>query len=343
MNTTTSPQHPIGSGFTAVSTVDDVIAGIDLRGKNVVITGGHVGLGLVTTRALSGAGATVTVASRSPERARAALTGVERVDVEQLDLADPDSVDGFVARYLARGRPLDILINNAGIMGGPLAHDVRGFESHLATNHLGSFQLTTGLLPALRAAGAAGGARVVTLTSGAHRLSDIRWDDPNFHETPYDWHLAYGQSKTANVLFTVELDRRHAAEGIRAYVLHPGIIIGTSLGPARAAGETASTPEALLREQGLIDDEGNPVIDPERGLKTPEQGASTTVFAATSPLLAGIGGVYLKDNDISEVDPTPQTLEFDGPPSTDVAPHAIDAASARRLWTLSEELLAGSR
>ncbi|PSL06090.1 NADP-dependent 3-hydroxy acid dehydrogenase YdfG [Haloactinopolyspora alba] len=331
-------QQPIGTGFTAASTVDDVLEGLDLSGTNVVITGGHVGLGLEMTRALSGAGAAVTIGARNPDRAAVAVEGIERVEVERLDLIDPASVDEFVARYLETERRLHVLINNAGVMGGPLVRDARGYESHLATNHLGHFQLTNGLLAALRAAH---GARVVTMTSGAHRLADIRWDDPNFTTTDYDGHVAYGQSKTANVLFAVELDRRCSGDGIRGYVVHPGIIMGTNLGPARGAGEAPelSLPEEVLRDSGIIDEAGNPVIAPEHGLKTPAQGASTAVFAATSPLLAGIGGVYLKDNDISPVDPTPPTAEFDGPPPTDVAPHAIDPDSARRLWDLSEQLL----
>lgn len=339
MTYTTSKQQPIGTGFTAASTVDDVLAGIDLTGTNVVITGGHVGLGREITRILSQAGASITIAARNPDRAAVTVKDIERVEIHRLDLVDPASIEAFVAHYLESGRPLHILINNAGIMGGPLVRDARGYEYHFAANHLGHFQLTTGLLPVLHAAH---GARVVTMTSGAHRLSDIHWHDPNFERTEYDWHLAYGQSKTANVLFTVELDRRWSGDHIRGYVVHPGIIVTTNLGPARGPGETPALPEgwlAMLREQGLFDDAGNPIIAPEQGLKTPAQGASTAVFAATNPLLADIGGIYLKDNDISPVDGTPQTIEFDGPPPTDVAPHAIDPDSARRLWNLSERLL----
>lgn len=341
MTYTTSTQHPIGTGFTAASTVDDVLTGIDLTGRNVVITGGHTGLGREMTRALSQAGAAVTVAARNPARAAAAVEDIPGVRTHRLDLVDPDSIDAFVDHYLDSGRPLHILINNAGIMGGPLVRDARGYEYHLAANHLGHFQLTTGLLPALRAAG---GARVVTMTSGAHRLVDIRWHDPNFHSVTYDGHLAYGQSKTANVLFTVELDRRFSADGIRGYAVHPGIVVDTNLGPARDAGQDPQFSEEwlrMLRSQGLLDEKGDPVIAPERGLKTPAQGASTAVFAATSPQLAHIGGVYLRDNDVARVDDTPTTTEFDGPPSTDVAPHAIDPVSATRLWTLSERLLRG--
>lgn len=333
----TQKQRPVGSGFTAASTADEVLKGIDLSGTNVVVTGGHVGLGLETTRALSKAGASVTVGSRNPDRAAPALARIERVEVGQLDLLDPTSIDAFAARYLDSGRPLHILINNAGIMGGPLFRDARGYESQFATNHLGHFQLTLGLLPALCAAR---GARVVNVTSGGHRLSDIRWDDPHF-TTGYEPMLGYGQSKTANVLFAVELDRRWAVDGIRGYAVHPGVILGTDLGPSRPEDGHAVTDDQR-RAMGLIDDSGRPIIDPDRGTKTPQQGAGTSVFAATSPLLADIGGVYLKDNDISPLDtPRPFNFGVDQDIPSDVVPHAVDPESARRLWELSDRLLRG--
>lgn len=171
MTNTTHQQHPLGSGFTAASTADEVVAGIDLTGRHVVVTGGHVGLGLETTRTLSRAGATVTVGARQPDRAASALADLDRVTVERLDLLDPSSIDDFVARYAASGQPLHVLVNNAGIMGGDLTRDARGYEAQFATNHLGHFQLTNGLLLALRAAD---GARVVTVSSWGHHLSDIR-------------------------------------------------------------------------------------------------------------------------------------------------------------------------
>ncbi|MGA5464420.1 SDR family NAD(P)-dependent oxidoreductase [Mycobacterium sp. NPDC050041] len=323
-------QHPLGSGFTAASTADDVLAGIDLAGVNIVITGGHVGLGLEATRALSRAGATITVGARSPERAATSLAGLERVDVAPLDLLDPPSIDAFAAAYVNSGRSLHVLINCAGIMGGDLVRDARGYEAQFATNHLGHFQLTLGLLPALRAAH---GARVVNVSSGGHMLSDIRWDDPHF-TTGYDGMLGYGQSKTANVLFAVELDRRWAAEGIRGYALHPGIAFGTNLGPSITTEE--------LQAMGVLDDSGQPIIDPDRELKTPQQGASTIVFAATSPLLDGVGGVYLKDNDVAPLTETRIDDAWGKEPliMPGVASHAVDPESAQRLWTLSEELIA---
>jgi NAD(P)-dependent dehydrogenase (short-subunit alcohol dehydrogenase family) len=324
----THKQHPIGTGFTAASTVDDVLAGIDLTGKNVVITGGHSGLGLVATRALAKAGASVTVGSRDPDRAAAAVAGIERVEVGRLDLLDPASIDAFATRYTDSGRPLHILINNAGYPApAEVVRDARGYEAQFAANHLGHFQLTLALLPALRAAH---GARVVNTTSGAQRMSDILWDDPHFTAGGYQPGLAYAQSKTANVLFAVELDRRWAADGIRGYAAHPGVVAATAFNSSVGAD--------TQRAMGLIDESGRAIIDPEHGKKTLQQGASTIVFAATSPLLAEIGGVYLNNNDVSQ-------LNDDQPPVTaqeipaDVVSHSIDPRSAERLWELSEQLL----
>lgn len=327
----TNKQHPIGSGFTAANTATDVLAGIDLTGRNAIVTAGHVGLGLETTRALSHAGANVVVASRNPDTAAAAVAGIDRVRVAQLDLMDPASIERFVAGY--GDSALHMLINNAGIMGGDLVRDARGYEAQFATNHLGHFQLTNGLLPALRAAG---GARVVEVSSWGHHLSDIRWEDPHF-DTEYDGMAAYGQSKTANVLFAVELDRRWSGDGIRGYALHPGGIVSTNLGVAFSIED--------WKTMGLIDDDGQPIIDPERDMKTPQQGASTQVFAATSPLLADIGGVYLADNDVSplEADATPVSVDIaDGPLQTTpgVTGYAVNPESAQRLWELSEKLTA---
>ena len=321
-------QHPLGSGFIAAATAEDVLAGIDLTGRNVIVTGGHAGIGLAGTRALTGAGASVTTASRDPDRAARALAGTARAEAARLDLLDPASIDAFAARWVATGRPLHVLINSAGVPApGERTVDARGYETQFATNHLGHFQLTLGLLPALRAAH---GARVVNVTSGAHRLSDIHWDDPHL-TADYDPTVGYAQSKTANVLFAVELDRRWAADGIRGYAAHPGIVVGTSLNGA--AGEEG------LRAMGLIDESGRPIIDPERERKTPQQGAATVVFAATSPLLADVGGVYLRNSDVSELDDEPRPFDPDHPASAAMS-HALDPTSARRLWDLSEALLA---
>lgn len=328
-------QRPIGSGFTAASTADEVLKGIDLTGKNAIITGGHSGIGLEMTRSMSKAGAFITVAVRDPQQAEDKVAGVDNVELSQLDLINPTSIVAFVERYLKKGRPLHILLNNAGVMGGPLVYDKRGYESHFAINHLGHFQLTLGLLPALQEAR---GARIVNTTSGAFRVTDIRWDDVHFRSGGYNPHFGYGQSKTANVLFAVELDKRWAQYDIRAYAAHPGVIVRTNLGPARPVGEVPKSmfSKEELMEMGLVDEEGNPIINPEAGTKTAQQGASTIVFAATNPLLADIGGVCLKDNDISPLD---RVTPIRPGLITDVVPHAIDPNSAKRLWELSESLL----
>lgn len=325
-NTQINRQQPIGTGFTAASTAAEVLKDTDLNGVTAIITGGHSGIGLETTRALAGAGASVLVGVRQPHRAAAALSGVDHVEIDALDLASPASIDAFAARFLAAGRALHILINNAGIMAGPLTRDRRGYEQQFATNHLGHFLLTQALLPALRNAD---GARVVAVSSRGHRRSDICWDDLHF-ERGYDPMVAYGQSKTANALFAVELDRRWAPDGIRGYALHPGSIVGTNLAPSMTQDD--------LRMSGLVDQTGRPVIDPERDMKSAEQGAATSVFAATSPLLADIGGVYLQNCDIAPFEPSNTPIETDGP-AAGVMRYAVDPDSAQRLWRLSEELV----
>ncbi|MEZ0447207.1 SDR family NAD(P)-dependent oxidoreductase [Cellulomonas sp. ICMP 17802] len=319
-------QIPLHTPFTASSTAADVLHDVDLTGKNVIVTGGHGRLGSEVTRALSSAGASVTVAARDPERAALALAHVDSITIEALDLTDPASIDAFVARWLGTGRALHVLVNNAAVMFGPeLQLDSRGHELAFSTAHLGHFRLTRGLLPALRAAH---GARVVNVTSGAARFGQIRWDDLDF-ATGYDPAAAYGQSKRANVLFTVELDRRYADEGIRSFATHPGVIIGPGPhSPQRAAA---------FRAQGLVDEDGNTIIDPEGGKKTTEQGAANLVFGAASPLLEGIGGVYLKDNDVAELDDSDYPLNAESIPSM-ASSAMLDADDARRLWEVSERL-----
>ncbi|OMH33108.1 SDR family NAD(P)-dependent oxidoreductase [Tersicoccus sp. Bi-70] len=327
----TSPQAPLPTPFTAASTAADVLAGVDLTGQEAIVTGGHSRLGREVTRALAAAGASVTVASRDTERAAAVVGGIDGVRVEQLDLTDPVSIDAFGDRWNGSGRPLPMLVNNAAVLFQPeLRLDARGHELAFSTSHLGHFRLTRALLPSLRAAGAAGGARVLTVTSGAARFGRIRWDDVDF-ASGYDPGAAYGQSKRANTLFTVELDRRHADEGIRALAAHPGVVIGP--GPHRADRVES------YRAQGLVDEQGATVIDPAAGKKTVEQGASTLVLGAASPLLDGIGGVYLKDNDVAVLDDADRPLTADSIPA-DANSAMLDPDDARRLWDLSERLLA---
>jgi NAD(P)-dependent dehydrogenase (short-subunit alcohol dehydrogenase family) len=304
-------QRPLGSGFGAGTTAREVLGDRRLDGWNVVITGGYAGVGLETTRALAGAGAHVIVPARTPDKARAALGGIAGVELEQLDLADPASIDAFAARLVASGRPLHALVNNAGIMAAPLSRDARGIESHLATNHLCHFQLTVRLWPALLAARKA---RVVSLSSRGHRRAGFDFDDPSFERRPYDKWIAYGQSKTANVLFAVALDRRGAPHGLRAFAVHPGAIVTDLM---RFMSEEEG-------EQALV------AAKQAGGMKNAEQGAATSVWCATSAQLEGLGGVYCEDVDVAEA------VGADAEGASGVRPWAIDPAAAERLWETSE-------
>ncbi|MEU0409677.1 SDR family NAD(P)-dependent oxidoreductase [Streptomyces griseorubiginosus] len=308
-------QHKIGSGFGAHSTADDVLAGVDLSGKLAIVTGGYSGLGLETTKALTKAGARVVVPARRPDTAKEALAGLDGVELDELDLGDLDSVRGFAERFLASGRTVDLVIDNAGIMACPETRVGPGWEAQFATNHLGHFALINRLWPAIEP----GGARVVSVSSRAHHFSGIRWDDVHW-QSGYDKWQAYGQAKTANVLFAVHLDKLGADRGVRAFSLHPGGIL-TPL--------QRHLPKAEMVERGWIDEQGN-VLNPS-GFKSPEQGAATQVWAATSPQLAGMGGVYLEDCDIAEP-------AVDGDQSSGVRAWATDPEQAARLWTLSAEL-----
>ncbi|GAA2253557.1 SDR family NAD(P)-dependent oxidoreductase [Streptomyces atrovirens] len=315
MNDTSSAQHPIGSGFGARSTADDVLEGVDLTGRLALVTGGYSGLGLETTRALVKAGARVVVPARRPGSAREALDGLERVEVSELDLGDLESVRAFADRFLASGRTLDIVIGSAGIMACPQTRVGPGWEAQFATNHLGHFALVNRLWPAVEP----GGARVVSVSSRGHHASGIRWDDVHW-ERGYDKWEAYGQAKTANVLFAVHLDRLAQGRGVRAFSLHPGGIL-TPL--------QRHLPRQEMVDRGWIDEQGDP-LNPE-GFKTPQQGAATQVWAATSARLDGMGGLYLEDCDVA------------GPARSDdartgVKDWAVDPEQAARLWELSARL-----
>ncbi|MEU9355436.1 SDR family NAD(P)-dependent oxidoreductase [Streptomyces griseoloalbus] len=315
MSNSSTPQHRIGSGFGARSTADDVLHGIDLTGRVALVTGGYSGLGLETTRALVKAGAQVVVPARRPDSAREALDGLPRVEVSALDLGDLGSVRAFADGFLASGRTLDIVIGNAGVMACPETRVGPGWEAQFATNHLGHFALVNRLWPAIEP----GGARVVSVSSRGHHASGIRWDDIHW-ERGYDKWEAYGQAKTANVLFAVHLDRLARDRGVRAFSLHPGGIL-TPL--------QRHLPRQEMVDRGWIDEQGAP-LNPE-GFKTPQQGAATQVWAATSPRLDGMGGVYLEDCDIAE--PAP-----DGDERTGVKDWAVDPGQAARLWELSARL-----
>ncbi|MGW2744030.1 oxidoreductase [Streptomyces sp. NPDC001450] len=326
----TTPQQPLHSGFGAASTAEEVIRGIDLTGKVAIVTGGYSGIGLETSRVLRAAGAEVVVPARDPKRARAALKEVDGVEVEPMDLMDPASVDVFAKTFLASGRPVHILVNGAGIMATPLTRDARGYEAQFATNHLGHFRLVARLWPALVAAR---GARVVSVSSRGIRFSPVVFEDLHFEHRPYEPFLAYGQSKSANALLAVELDRRGRAEGVRAFSVHPGMIVDTGLAKHLS--------EETLRAAGALDDEGRPVRDPARQMKTAEQGAATGVWCATSPQLAGLGGVYCENCDISPlVTAGDEAAWYAGGELPGVLPYAVDPQAAARLWEVSEQLTA---
>ena len=328
----TTLQHPINSGFGPAATAADVAHGIDLHGKVAIVTGGYGGLGLETARVLHAAGAHVLVPARDVDRARRALAGLDGIDIAPLDLMDPASIDAFARAFVARGQPLHLLVNSAGIMASPLLRDKRGVESQFGTNHLGHFQLAAGLWPALRLAG---GARVVAVSSWGHRQSPVHFDDIHFERREYDRWLAYGQSKTANVLFAVALDARGRDDGVRAFALHPGTIVETNL--------KKYVSEADLFNAGVIDADGRAILDPARSRKTVQQGASTSVWCATSARLDGLGGLYCQDNDVAPLVADGQMANpAVGSAPQGVMPYAVDPEAAERLWRLSEQL-SGSR
>jgi NAD(P)-dependent dehydrogenase (short-subunit alcohol dehydrogenase family) len=304
----------ITTPFGATSTAAEVVAGVDLTGRRAVVTGGASGIGIETARALAGAGAEVTLAVRDTgagDRTAAdliATTGNKQVHVAPLDLADRASIAAFGAGW---NGPLHLLINNAGVMASPLMRTPNGWEMQFATNHLGHFALATGLHDALREAG---GARVVAVSSAAHLRSAVIFDDIMFERREYEPWSAYGQSKTANVLFAVEATRRWAGDGILVNAIHPGGI-RTNL-------------QRYITEQEL---ERMRAGSAATNWKTPEQGASTSVLVATSPLLDGVGGRDIED--CNQALPNPPGAR------TGYAPYAVDPAAAEQLWTVSEQFL----
>jgi NAD(P)-dependent dehydrogenase (short-subunit alcohol dehydrogenase family) len=306
----------ITTPFGFASTAAEVLDGVDLTGRRAVVTGGASGIGVETARALAGAGAEVTLAVRSRDAGERtaediiATTGNKQVLVAGLDLADQASVRRFTAAWEG---PLHILVNNAGVMAAPETRTPEGWELQFATNHLGHFALATGLHGALAAAG---GARVVSVSSSAHLRSPVVFDDIHFHERPYEPWSAYGQSKTANVLFAVEATRRWAGDGITVNALMPGGI--------RTNLQRYVSDEELDRLRAAVGG-GAPKW------KTPEQGAATSVLVAASPLLDGVSGRYFEDCDEAEPN-RPGTR-------SGVAAYALDPEAAERLWQVSVDTL----
>jgi NAD(P)-dependent dehydrogenase (short-subunit alcohol dehydrogenase family) len=313
-------QIPLNSGFSESSAPDEVMAGLDLVGKVAIVTGGHAGIGLETTKALAKAGARVVVGARDVAQARQALDGVAGVEALPLDLVDPASIDAFASAYLRAHGTCNLLINNAGIMATPLMRDARGYELQFATNHLGHFQLTLRLWEALAAAETA---RVVALSSLGHRFAKMDFDDPNFLRRAYDPWLAYGQSKTANVLFAVHLDKLGADRGVRGFAVHPGRIPTTNLGRFMPLHQDQAAVQRVVSGADYV----------PAPIKTIAQGAATSLWAATNPLLVGEGGVYCADCDIAPL------VDDDSPAANGVRRWAIDPDQAARLWDLSLRLI----
>lgn len=310
----------ITTPFSADTTAAEVVAGVDLSGRRAVVTGGASGIGIETARALAGAGAEVTLVVRDVDAGKRtaedifATTGSTEVRVAPLDLADLASVANFIAGW---DGPLHMLVNNAGVMASPQLRTPEGWELQFATNHLGHFALANGLHGALAAAG---GARIVSVSSSGHLASPVIFSDIHFRERTYEPWAAYGQSKTANVLFAVEATARWAGDGIAVNALMPGAI-QTNL-------------------QRYVDEAGMARLRARLGgggprWKSPEQGAATSVLVAASPLLDGVGGRYFEDcNEAGPNEPGTRT---------GVADYALDPQAAERLWQVSTELLGGHR
>ncbi len=316
-------QKPLGSGFHAKSEPHEILAGIDLTGKTAIVTGGYSGIGLETTRALANAGATVIVPVRDPVKAEENLATIEGdVSSARMDLADLDSVRAFASSVYDSIEALDLLINNAGIMACPLARVGPGWESQFGVNHMGHFALTRSLLPLLEKAEAP---RVVALSSIAHRRNGIDWDDIQFENRDYNKWVAYAQAKSANALFANALSRRMVGFGGRAFSVHPGGIF-TPLQRHLPLDEQV--------ELGWLNKDGTVPPAVAEIFKTPTQGCTTTLWAATSPLLDAMPGVYCEDCDVA------QLMGEDSLPYQHCAPHIADDADAERLWEISEQLLA---
>ena len=308
------------------TTADEVLEGIDLTGKLALVTGGASGLGTETARALAARGAHVVIAVRDTEKGAAAAkeiregSGSDKVDVIELDLASLDSIRQCADTFAAIYDRLDLLINNAGVMACPLAHTADGFEMQFGTNHLGHFLLTNRLAPLLEKSAPA---RIVNLSSRGHQFDDVHLDDPNFERRDYDKWASYGQSKTANVQFSVGLEKRLGGKGVHAYAVHPGGIM-TNLGRHLTEDDIA-----MLRKR--IEDNASQSPSSGGGFKSIPAGAATTCFAATAPELEGKGGVYLEDCHVAQVD---DESRQDG-----VRSYAVDPGKAEALWTLSEEMV----
>ena len=314
-------QKPVDSGFGAKSEPAEVLKDIDLEGKVAMVTGGYSGIGLETSRALKEAGARVIVPARRKDVAKSELSGiVDSDDILDLDLADPISAQSFVNEFVDSGLSLDILINNAAVMACPQMPTKEGWDLQFAVNHIGHFIITKGLLPTMSSSGS----RIVTLSSTGHKLSGIQWEDVHFEES-YDKWKAYGQSKTAASLLAVEISERMKDEGIKTYSVHPG-------------GIFTPLQRHLEKEEmialGWLGEDGELSEMAAANFKSPTQGASTSLWCATSPMLEEVSGVYCENCDVA-------VRQEDGPMARyiGVADWAVDTDEAAKLWDLTEHTL----
>ncbi|MEB4592460.1 SDR family NAD(P)-dependent oxidoreductase [Candidatus Thiothrix sp. Deng01] len=315
------------NSFGPTSTTDEVLAGHDLSGKRILVTGVSAGLGVETARALVAHGAHVVGAARDLAKAETATAGVRAAapggfELIRLDLASLASVRECADKLLDAGQPLDLIIANAGVMACPFSHTADGFEMQFGTNHLGHFVLVNRLAPLLRS-----GSRVVSLSSSGHRFADANLEDPNFEHTEYDPWVAYGRSKTADILFAVEFDRRHRERGVRAAAVHPGGIQTELSRHISAEGLTA----LVANINAKLATEGKPPFQ----FKSIPQGAATSVWAGIIADADAIGGHYCEDCHVT-------TLITEGELSASsggVRPYALNPEHAAALWVKSEELV----
>jgi NAD(P)-dependent dehydrogenase (short-subunit alcohol dehydrogenase family) len=321
-----------GRAFSATSTTDDVLAGVDLSGQRILVTGVSAGLGVETARTLVAHGAQVVGAARdlakaqrATEQVRAQAAKSARLELVELDLASLASVRACADALVAQGKPFDLVIANAGVMACPFGHTEDGFEIQFGTNHVGHFVLVNRVSSLMRP-----GARLVNLSSSGHRYADVDLTDPNFERTPYAEFVAYGRSKTANILFAVEFDRRHRARGVRATAVHPGGI-HTELG--RYA---YSQPGALERRLDEINAAHAAVGKPPLHLKSIQQGAATSVWAGVVAGAEEVGGRYCEDCHVAELLEGEDTCAI----SEGVRPYALDPERAKALWAKSEDMVA---